>query len=330
MKRRAVVRLILILFIVLLIVPFVIPLPVTGADPALFADSDGRFVTVNGLETYVREQGDPNAPAVLLLHGWGGSTFSWRETITPLAEAGYRVIAFDRPPYGLSQKSGDVPLSVTRQAQFTNALMDQLGIERAHFVGHSMGGAVIAYFSAMYPNRIASCVFVAAAVRAADEGRGESSSLVQSLLDFPPVRWWARMGLRAFVRPDAFAGLQRTAYYDQSVMTPEVVAGYGRQLEVENWDDAILDVLTRSAADDIPLSAAQIESITMPSLIVWGENDTWVEPSVGVRLREMLPNDLYITYPQVGHMPMEEVPEQFNADVIAFLDAQTNSVDDES
>jgi pimeloyl-ACP methyl ester carboxylesterase len=138
------------------------------------------------------------------------------------------------------------------------------------------------------------------------------------------------MGLRAFVRPDAFAGLQRTAYYDQSVMTPEVVAGYGRQLELENWDDAILDVLTRSAADDIPLSAAQIESITMPSLIVWGENDTWVEPSVGVRLREMLPNDLYITYPQVGHMPMEEVPEQFNADVIAFLDAQTNSVDDES
>ncbi len=320
--RRWTLRLIILLLVILFVVPFVFPLPPTGVDPAAFADADGRFITVDGLETYVREQGDADGEPVLLLHGWGGSTFSWRDTISPLAEAGYRVIAFDRPPYGLSQKTGEIPLSLTAQAQFTAALMDELGIESAHLVGHSMGGGVIAYFAILYPARSDSLVFVDGAVRIAgsdNENRGGTPSWIGTLLDFPPARWWTRIGLRAFVRPDAFADFQRSAYYDPTIATEEVVAGYGRALQVENWDDAILDVMTRDPNDDIPLSAAQIESIAVPSLILWGENDTWVPPSVGETLHDLLPNDTYITYVNIGHLPMEEAPTQFNDDLIAFL-----------
>ena len=325
--RRWTIRIFLLLLVILIVVPFVVPLPPTGVDPVAFADADGRFIEVNGLETYVREQGDPEGEPVLLLHGWAGSTFSWRDTITPLAEAGYRVIAFDRPPYGLSQKTGDLPLSMTEQAQFTAAFMDTLGIEQATLIGHSMGGGVVAYFASMYPARVDQLVFVDAAVRmaGAERDQAESPSIIRAVLSFPPARWWVRMGMRALMPSDVMADFQRTAYANQSVVTDDVIAGYRLGLQVENWDSGVIDVLTRNPDDDLPLSAAQVEEIRARSLIIWGAQDTWVEPTIGERLAELLPNDTSITYEQVGHMPMEEVPNQFNEDVIAFLaDAESN------
>ncbi len=113
--KKWLIRIVVVLLILIFVVPFLIPMPTLGADPATFADADGRFITVSGLQTYVRESGDPAGVPVLLLHGWGASTFSWRDTIPALADAGYRVIAFDRPPYGLSAKTGDnLPLSAVR------------------------------------------------------------------------------------------------------------------------------------------------------------------------------------------------------------------------
>jgi pimeloyl-ACP methyl ester carboxylesterase len=313
------VRLLLVLIALILILPYVIPLPPVGVAASTLADADGRFISVNGLETYIIEYGDADDPPVLLLHGWGGSTFTWRDTIPALEAAGYRVIAFDRPPYGLSVKTGELPLGLTAQAEFTAALMDEIGIERAAVVGHSMGGGVIAYFAQLYPERVERLVFVDGAVRISEDGTGNRWSALGSLSQFQPIDWWARVIARAFVRPDSFGGMQRTAYYQQEIVTDEVVAGYGRQLQVENWDVPLLRVLTPTFSSDVPLTPTDIEAIIMPSLIMWGAHDTWVPMEVGERVRDLLPNDQWITYTESGHMPMEEQPDQFNADLIAFL-----------
>ncbi len=325
---RAIGLILLALLVIFLAVPVVVPLPVIGADPEQLADADGRFISVNGLETYVREAGDPAGEPVILLHGWGGSTVTYDLTIPALAEAGYRVIAFDRPPYGLSAKVGDdLPLSITDQAHFTIAVMDALNIERATLVGHSMGGGVIAYAGVLYPERIERLVFVDGAVRVVENDviGAQGSPVLTSIVNFYAVEWWARLGMRAFLRPDSFAGFQRTAYYDQSAVPDETIDAYGRALQVENWDRAVLDIFFRDPSQDIPLTGDQLRAVTIPSLIVWGENDTWVPPEIGVTLRDLLPNNSYVTYPQVGHLPMEEVPAQFNADLIAFLANEAES-----
>ncbi|MFN8527169.1 MAG: alpha/beta hydrolase [Anaerolineae bacterium] len=321
LKRLAIV--LLILLVVIFVLPLIVPLPPVGTDPAVFADPDGRFITVDGLQTYVREAGDPAGATVILLHGWGGSTFTWRDTIPALAEAGFHVIAFDRPPYGLSQKTGDLPLSMTEQAAFTAAFMDVLNISSASLVGHSMGGGVIAYFAVLYPERVERLGFADGAVRlengSGEAGGGGSPGFARAVLNFPPARWWARLGMRAFLRPYSLADFQKTAYYDPTVVTDEVIAGYGRALEVTGWDEAILEILTRNFGDDVPLTDAQIQAIEMSALIQWGEHDTWVPPALGERLRDLLPNDTYLTYAQSGHLPMEEEPAAFNSDLIAFL-----------
>lgn len=333
MKRWA-IRILVFLVFLIFVVPMLIPLNPVGVEASTFAEPDGHFVDVNGLSTYYREVGDADGEVVLLLHGWGGSTFSWREQIQPLADAGFRVIAFDRPPYGLSAKTGEgLPYTQSAQADFTAAFMDALDIEQANLVGHSMGGGVIGYFAAAYPDRVTRLVFVDGAPRVdqpAPTGEARNSRLnsamgippvVNSLLDFPPFNRWARLAVRAFVRPDMFVNMQRSAYYDPATVTDEVAAGYQEQLQVVGWDEALIEILRGASFGDQPLTAEQVEAIETPSLIVWGENDTWVPIGGGETLRDLLPNDQFVTYPQTGHMPMEERPADFNRDLIEFLAA---------
>ena len=330
-------RILLLIVLVVVVLPLLIPLPPVGVDAATFADSDGYFITVDGLSTYVLEKGDKAAPPIILLHGWGASTFTWRDQMTPLADAGYRVVAFDRPPYGLSAKTGsNIPYSTGALADFTAQVMDTLGIEKAVLVGQSQGGGIAGYFAARYPERVEKLVLVSAALRPTDDpvssAHGGTGNLVggaiglppvvNKLLAFPSFARWARIGIRSFVTPDFSTNILKSAYYDPNFMTPEVAAGYSKQLQVVGWDEALLGQLRGSESQIEPFTAAQISAISVPVMIAWGQNDSWVPISVGERLYTLLPDATYVTYPNVGHLPQEEAADAFNADLLAFLDGQ--------
>ncbi len=328
-------RIVIVLILVILIGPFLIPLPPLGVEAATLADPDGFFIEVDGLSTYVLARGPADGTPVLLLHGWGASTFTWRDQIDVLAEAGYRAIAFDRPPYGLSAKTGDnIPYSPSALAAFTAKVMDQLELPNAVLVGQSQGGGVVGYFTVQYPERVQKAVFVSGALRPTDDplpegsgGRGGGRvggalglpSWAVGLLQFPAFERWARLGIRAFVTPDFTTNILRSAYHDPNFMTTDIQAGYARQLQVIGWDEALLNQLTGSTFQPDPITAAQISAISAPVMIVWGEDDTWLPVSVGQRLYELLPEATYITYPDVGHLPQEEAAPAFNADLLAFL-----------
>jgi pimeloyl-ACP methyl ester carboxylesterase len=244
-----------------------------------------------------------------------------------LAEAGYRAIAFDRPPYGLSAKTGaTIPYSPGALADFTAQVMDALDIESAVLVGQSQGGAVIGHFALRHPERAEKLAFVSAALRPSDDppaaGGGGAPGfppIVSTLLKFPPLERWARLLIRAFITPDFSTQILRSAYYDPAFLTPEVAEGYARQLRVVGWDEALLNQLKGSVFTAEPITADQIASINVPAMIVWGEADTWVPISVGERLRELLLESIWHTYASVGHLPQEEAAESFNADLLAFL-----------
>ena len=97
MRRRTrflLFAVLLVLFVAVLL-PFLLPLDSTGTDPQAFTDVDGRFIDVDGVNTYIVEKGDPAAPAVVFLHGLYGSTWVWRNNLDAIAQAGYHVVAFD-------------------------------------------------------------------------------------------------------------------------------------------------------------------------------------------------------------------------------------------
>jgi pimeloyl-ACP methyl ester carboxylesterase len=303
------------LFIVaaLLIIPFLLPIP-PETPPTTLADSAGQFVTVDGLQTYLIEAGPADGQAVILLHGLGGSTFSWRLNMDALADAGYRAIAIDRPGFGLTDKPLDFDYGHPSQADFVAALMDELAIERAVMVGHSAGGGVIAQIAVRHPDRVAGLVFVDGAVLSRSSGQESLGGIVA----FPPLTRWVQVLAGSFLTPERFNDLLASAYGPDFEVTQEVENGYARVLDTENWQNGFVG-LVRDAGNNY-LPEATIATITAPTLIVWGAADTWVPEASGEQLRELLPQAKWRSYPNIGHLPMEEIPDAFNADLIAFLD----------
>jgi pimeloyl-ACP methyl ester carboxylesterase len=309
-------RLLIILIIILLtaaVLPFVIPINEGGIDPAQLAiDPDGEFVTLQGVRIYYEDKGSVDAPPVILIHGLFGSTLTWRYNVEALLSAGYRVIAFDRPGFGLSDKTAEFNYAVSNQADLTAALLDSLAIESAVIVGHSAGGSVAASFALRHPERVDRLALVDAAA-----GFGGPPPFVGRLVTLPPVWRWGRIGLQAYYTRANVEATVRGFQADPTFLTQSDYNAYWRAFQTPGWDIALL-AITRDLTVDA-LNDATLSQITADTLLIWGAEDMLTPLTQGERLAALLPNARLISIPNAGHQPFEEAPEAFNQALIAFL-----------
>ena len=108
-----------------------------------------------------------------------------------------------------------------------------------------------------------------------------------------------------------------TAWHDTSKVTAEVLAGYKRPLQVENWDRAFWEYLAAARPTDVE---GQLHRITMATLVVTGDDDTWVPTAQSGRLAGVLPAAEVVVIPECGHGAMDECPAQFLEAVSLFLE----------
>jgi pimeloyl-ACP methyl ester carboxylesterase len=306
-----------VLVVLLLVGPFLVPVPpLEDTVPAEgLADPDSLFVTVDALRVHTKVAGE-GEPALLLLHGFGASLFSWREVTQPLGEVG-TVVAFDRPAFGLTERpmpgewDGESPYGQAAQVELTVGLMDALGIERAVLVGNSAGGTVAALTALRHPERVEALVLVDAAIYAG----GGSPPWILPLLRTPQMR---RLG-PLFTRRIRDWGMDfgRSAWHDPSLMTPEVWEGYTRPLQVENWDRALWELTIADRPTDL---AERLDELAMPALVITGDDDRIVPTEQSIRLAEELPDADLVVVPECGHVPQEECPEAFLEAMFGFLE----------
>ncbi|MBL8045796.1 MAG: alpha/beta hydrolase [Anaerolineales bacterium] len=208
------------------------------------------------------------------------------------------------------------------QADFVAAVMQAAGIERATLVGHSMGGSVIGHVAQRHPERVAALVFVDGAVREASASASSGGSILGipvqlgSLAEFPPFQRWGRIALLYGLTRERMAATQLTAYYRKEIVTPEVEEGYLQVQKIKDWDLALLGVLRDSSRSAL---AQPLSTITVPTLIIWGDKDTWVPLARGQALHTALPQSELIIIPNTGHLPMEEDVAAFNAALLEWL-----------
>lgn len=317
--------------LLLLILIFLLTSTLVAQDetitPQDLADENGQFAQVNDASIYYIAEGNPDNPAVILIHGFGGSTFTWRDNIQLIADAGYYVIALDLPPFGLSDKTPEIGYTRSDYADYVVRLMDTLNIDTATIVGHSMGGTVTAYVAVQYSSRIDNLIFVDGGVFDTTL-TAEETSEVEDQEDASPFGFLdsidlsspnAASFLETVLRPALFAQIMQSAYYDPEIVTDEVVSGYTRPLQLDNWAEGFIGFLTAQEENIVTLDNL-VEVADMPILIIWGEEDTWIPLSAGQTMNEALPTSQLVTYPLVGHLPMEETVQSFNQDLITFLD----------
>lgn len=311
-------------------------------EPELLSDDDSCFIDVQGLKVHYKIcKGDPSQPAVLMMHGFNGSTFNWRDVMQPLSDSGHgekkrTVIAFDRPPFGLTQRpltwEGGAeadPYSCKGGARLAGQLLDALGIETAVLCGHSMGAAVAMEMLRMRPQQVAGLILVSPALPAWPDAFRRSMTVGQQLQSL------ARLALMrsdtaglVYVRNMLTKQAARVAeqgtgvHHDKSAgMLPDVVKGYLKPMKAINWDrGSLLGFRAFSFPDDIP----RYEAIEQPVLLVQGAEDSTIPRATALKIAERLEtrsNTLtkYVEFDQCGHIPMEECPSAFVHALDSFL-----------
>ena len=278
------------------------------------AELDSLFMNVDGLQVHYKVAGEGDS-AIVLLHGFAASVFSWRKVMEPLSEAG-TVIAFDRPAFGLTERPmpgewGERnPYSPEAQADLTVALMDELGVEKAVLVGHSAGGSIAVLTALRYGERVEALILEDASVY---EQSG-TPEWMQPVLRTPPM---GRLGPLA-VRSIALwgeAGI-RTAWDDPDKITVELISGYKKPLEAENWDRALWELVLASHPLDLE---ERLDTLSVPVLVITGERDRIVPTRNSERLAAELPGAELVVIPDCGHVPHEECPEGFLQATTGFL-----------
>ncbi len=314
MKRwqRIVLFVAVLLIALLLIGPFLVPVSVVGSvDAHTLADANSRFVEVplgsDSIEIHYKEAG--TGEQTLVLHGFGASVFSWREVMAPLAEH-HRVIAFDRPAFGLTERplrgewgtaaewNAGIPYGAAAQADLTIALMDELGVEQAVLVGNSAGGAVSIITALRYPERVKALILISPAVYG-----GGPNAAARWLLQTPQMQHIGPLIARRI--QEWGLDFARSAWHDPSLITDEIWQGYTAPLQIKNWDRALWELTAASRANRLD---ERLDELTLPILVITGDDDRIVPTAQSERLAQELPNARLAVIPACGHIAHEECP----------------------
>ncbi|MBL8100430.1 MAG: alpha/beta hydrolase [Anaerolineales bacterium] len=307
-------NLFIILLAVLLIGPFLVPVPpLENTKPIeTLAEVDSQFIEINDLTVHYKIYGESET-VFILLHGFGASLFSWREIIQPLSAYG-TVIAYDRPAFGLTERpmewEGENPYSQASQIKLLIRLMDTLRIEKAILVGNSAGGTIAMLTALQHPERVEALILVDPAVY---EGGG-APVWIRPLLKTPQMNHLGPL----FARQIQTRGpeIVQMAWHDPSKITNEIMEGYTKPLQAENWDKALWYLTVSSRESELQ---NQLQNFDLPILIITGDDDRIVPTEQSIRLTSEIPNAQLVVIPQSGHVPHEEKPQEFMQAVINFL-----------
>jgi pimeloyl-ACP methyl ester carboxylesterase len=227
-----------------------------------------------------------SGPPIVLVHGLSGSSRWWARNIQPLAKR-FRVHAVDLIGFGSSR--GGQRFILGEAADYLERWMDQVGLECASLVGHSMGGYITAELAANHPERVERLVLVDAAALPFNRSfTAHGLGLILALRSMVP-------------------SFLPTLLYDALRAGPRTLWG---------------------AANDLLHSdlRPKLKHIQAPTLLVWGQHDTLVPLELGEQLSQHMRNKGLLVIKGAGHNPMWDCPLAFNREVGAFLAGQWSSI----
>ena len=266
----------------------------------------GRLLEVEGRKVGIERAG--SGPPLVLLHGFGESTHAFESVLPSLAEE-FDVVALDFNGFGYTQRPRDVSgYTLEGQAELVLGVMDRLGFGKVRLAGHSYGGGIALYLAATHPQRVERLLLIDNTLPIFVSTRRTG---------FFRWRWVASFAVHTFgLRDSRIESGLKEAYYDDSLVTPELIRDYADRLRIEGAVDAYRGLLGPSEEPPYELDLATIRQRT---LVVWGENDELIPVDGARSASAKLPDGRFVALPTCGHTPMAECPEPFLAAVLPFL-----------
>jgi len=265
---------------------------------------------INGIDIYFERHGDAGEPLVFV-HGYTGDITDWRYQIEPFSKY-YRLLIFDNRGHGKSEAPKDrMSYSIEHMADDAEALVAEIGVERYHLLGHSMGGAIAQEIALRSPGRLLSLTLEDTSPFFDISGNEMLSKLAKARNDIAETQGMAALAQwkSPFPIPPHMPA-ERQAEVAERLGGMSVDAFIGAQAGLNSWTGAI----------------DRLASIVVPTLVIVGDLDFAPLVHAAKEMAKAIANATLEVIPETGHSPQYERPDLFNEALRKHLERSTAGV----
>jgi pimeloyl-ACP methyl ester carboxylesterase len=267
-----------------------------------------KYVNIDDMPVHYVDEGNPaDSLPLVLLHGTGSNLRTWDGWIKTI-NGERRTLRLDLPAYGLTGPNSNHDYSTKRYVQFLHDFLKKINVSRCYLAGNSLGGKIAWEYALAYPQEVSKLILIDAA------GYPMPNKAAPMVFRLAKNRILSKIFLKVtpkFIIKKSLLDV----YADDTKVTDSLVDQYHDMATREGIRAAFLSKKNNDATKNY----LKINSITQPTLVLWGDADNWITPDNAYKFQKDLPNDTLIIYKNVGHVPMEEYPTKSANDVLDFL-----------
>jgi pimeloyl-ACP methyl ester carboxylesterase len=281
--------------------------------------ADHLRIPVGPGSVHVERYGHGGTP-IVLIHGFGTSSFLWRHVAPELALRRHTAFAIDLLGYGESDRPIEADFGIAAQSEYLDRALTVLRIARAVVVGIDVGGGVALRLAATRPERVRGLVLVNTVAFEDLPGRDIRT------LQHNTARFAFRLSRGVFGAAPLLTPILRESVADAAHMPDRLVARYLAPFVGRDGVAHLLDLARSVRVEEV--EELDLASILAPTLVVWGEADPWRSRDVPARLLHAIRGSRLARLPNVGRLVPEESPEelaQLILDHVAVLPAASSA-----
>jgi pimeloyl-ACP methyl ester carboxylesterase len=250
--------------------------------------------------------------AVILIHGFPTSSFLWRNVAPAITDAGHTAYAIDLFGHGESDRPFDSDFGIASQAEYLDAAMTALRVARGVLVGVDIGGNVALRLAATRPERVEKLVLINTPVF--DELPAKDiTQLQRNTAKFAVRTTRGILGAAPLIE----AVLKASVADPEKHMPTKLIARYLAPFVGKDGTNHLLTLASSISAED--MEDIEMRDIHVPTLILWGEEDTFVDPKIADKLANELPDGRLVKMPGVARLLPEENPDFLAEQLIDFM-----------
>jgi pimeloyl-ACP methyl ester carboxylesterase len=276
-----------------------------------WAQQPSQFLNIAGMAIHLRDEGPKtDEEPIVLIHGTSASLHTWNGWADALKE-NRRVIRFDLPGFGLTGPDPQNNYTIEHYADVVAAVLDELNVQKCVLAGNSLGGYVSWATTVKYPQRVSKLILVDSSGYVF---KPESVPIAFKLSQSPI----ASVLLKNVLPKSLVARSIKNVYGNPDLVSDELVDRY-YDLSLRSGNrDALKERFKQMSPGGL---VDKIQTINVPTLIIWGAKDRLIPPEMGTKFNQDIANSQLIVFDELGHVPHEEDPESTVSAVKRFLDA---------
>jgi pimeloyl-ACP methyl ester carboxylesterase len=282
--------------------------------------SNSHFLKIDSATFHYRifNEGLRNSKGkVLLVHGFCGSTFCWRNNIDTLVKEGYVVVAIDLPGFGYSDRNLNVNQSNSGRAHLIWSLLmkiDQEDKRKWNIIGHSMGGGTVEAMALMNPDRVQTVTLVDGMLFIRNKNMRGTFVTMSKMNGYNQIL--VSLAKQKVISYSSMERLMKKVY--GRPLDSAEMKGYMEPLQIKGTAASVINIFA-NAHEIRHLHADGL--LDLPVLLVWGKKDHTINLRSAKKLKRNVPTVKLDIIAAASHSPMETHPEQFNKLLLSFLNS---------